>query len=254
MTTIRLAALAVLFVASMPPAVYADEWDKKTVFTFNAPVEVPGQVLAPGTYVFKLLNSQADRHIVQVYNKDETHLIGTFLAIPDYRMKPAGKPLITFEERAAGAPEAIKSWFYPGDDYGNEFVYPKTRAVQLAAESKQNVPSMDSNLASNTKTATEDQNSQKVTEMKQADLNAEKPSGEEVKVTEAFVMVAPTTPVEPEPVRERTLVALIPDPDTSADRSAELPKTASPLPFLELAGLLLLAVGLVLRGGFLRIG
>lgn len=255
MTTIKLGALAVLFVACMPPAVNADEWDKKTVFTFNAPVEIPGRVLTPGTYVFKLLNSQADRRIVQVYNKDENHLIGTFLAIPDYRMKPADKPLITFEERAAGAPEAIKAWFYPGDDYGNEFVYPKARAVQLAAQGKQNVPSMPSNLESNTKTATEDQNSQKVTEMKQAELNAEKPSGEEVKVSEIFVMVAPPTPPEAYPTPERTLVALVHDePANSADRSAELPKTASSLPSLELAGLLLLAVGLVLRARFLRIG
>ena len=125
--------------------VYGDEWDKKTIFTFNAPVEVPGKVLTPGSYVFKLLDTQADRHIVQVFDKDQNHLIGTFLTIPDYRMKPPDKPLLTFEERAAGAPEAIKSWFYPGDNYGNEFVYPKARATQLAA-AKQTECSVDAHV------------------------------------------------------------------------------------------------------------
>ena len=229
MTTIRLAALAVLFVACIPSVVRAAEDDKRTVFTFNAPVEIPGQVLSPGTYVFKILDSRSERNIVEVFNKDENRLIGTFLTVPDYRMKPASKPLVTFEERAAGAPEAIKSWFYPGDNYGNEFVYPKARAMQLAADSKQNIPSMPSNLASNTKTAPEDQNSRQVTEMKQADLSAEKPSGEEVKVAEVFLMVAPPEPMtEPVPP-ERTLVALVHDePASSADRSAELPKRPAP--------------------------
>ena len=36
---------------------YADEWDQKTIFTFSAPVEIPGQVLGAGTYVFKLADS-----------------------------------------------------------------------------------------------------------------------------------------------------------------------------------------------------
>jgi hypothetical protein len=247
MTTVRLSALAILGIASMPPAVHADEWDKKTLFTFNAPVEVSGKVLTPGTYVFKLLNTQTDRHIVQVFDKDERRLVGTFLTIPDYRMKPPDKPLVTFEERAAGAPEAIKAWFYPGDNYGNEFVYPKARAVELAAQSKQNVPSMPSNLAANTTTATQDQNSQKVTEMKQADIQAEEPSGEEVKVAEVFIMVAPETPLADSGPPEHTLVALVEEP-----ASAELPKTASLLPLLELAGLLLLAAGLAFRAGALR--
>ena len=129
MKALNLTVLISLCIAAIPLTVKADEWDKKTIFTFNAPVEVPGRVLTPGSYVFKLLDTAADRHVVQVFNKDENHLIGTFLTIPDYRMKPADKPLITFDERAAGAPEAIKAWYYPGENYGNEFVYPKTKAV-----------------------------------------------------------------------------------------------------------------------------
>jgi hypothetical protein len=101
---------------AMSPLVRADDWDQRTVVSFSAPVEVPGQVLLPGTYVFKLADSSADRNIVQVFNKDENHLYGTFLAIPDYRVKPADKTIITFDERPVGSPEAVKSWFYPGEN------------------------------------------------------------------------------------------------------------------------------------------
>src|SRR5271157_4767708 len=105
-------ALGVLF--GMVVRANADERNQKTIFTFSGPVEIPGQVLDPGTYVFKLMDSPSDRNIVQVFNKDENHLYGTFLAVPDYRLKPAGKSIITFEERAADAPEAVRAWFYPG--------------------------------------------------------------------------------------------------------------------------------------------
>jgi hypothetical protein len=237
MTTKKFAVLGCLCAVSMTLNLKADQWNKQTVFTFSAPVEIPGQVLTPGTYVFKLLDTASDRHIVQVFNKDENHLYGTFLTIPDYRMKPPEKPLITFEERAAGSPEAIKAWFYPGDDCGNEFVYPKTRAVQLAKDSGQNVPSMPASMASNTTTATTDQNGQQVSEMKQTELKAQQPSG--VEVVEVFLAAVPATP--PPPVHQTVLLAL------AHDEPAELPTTASAVPSLGLIGLLCLAGSLALR-------
>ncbi len=81
----------------------ADEWDQKTIFTFSGPVEVPGQVLKAGTYVFKLADSSPERSIVQVFSKDETHLYATFVAIPDVRLQPRGNPIITFDEAPAGS-------------------------------------------------------------------------------------------------------------------------------------------------------
>jgi hypothetical protein len=118
-----LAGVGVL--GSLMPMAKADDWDQKTIFTFSVPVEIPGQALPAGTYVFKLANSSSDRNIVQVFNRDESHLYGTFLAIPDYRLKPAGRPIITFDERPIGTPEAVKAWFYPGQNYGHDFVYPE---------------------------------------------------------------------------------------------------------------------------------
>src|SRR5579864_1898402 len=113
----------------------AQPWNKKTTVTFSAPVEIPGvgaQVLPAGTYVFRLLDSLSDRNIVQVFNKDESHVYATILAIPNYRLRATDKTVMTFAERRAGDPQAIRAWFYPGDNWGQEFVYPKTKAVQLA--------------------------------------------------------------------------------------------------------------------------
>ncbi len=113
--------------------VLADEWNKRTDFQFSGPVEIPGKVLTAGKYVFQLADSQSDRNIVQVFSVDSSgheRLVATILAIPNYTENTPDKPVIHFEERAAGAPEAIHSWFYPGDNTGWEFVYPKEQGIE----------------------------------------------------------------------------------------------------------------------------
>src|SRR5579863_1441079 len=144
-----MAIVSVGLLGALVPIAKADEWNQKTIFTFSGPVEIPGQVLSAGTYVFKLAGSESDRNIVQVFNKNENHIYGTFLTIPDYRLKPAGKPLITFDERPSGSPEAVRAWFYPGENYGHDFVYPKTKAVVLAKANNQPVASMPDEQAEN---------------------------------------------------------------------------------------------------------
>ena len=106
------------------PSVRADDLNKESTVTFNAPVQIPSQVLSPGTYVFKLADSQSDRHIVQIFTEDQSKLVATIEVIPAYRLEPSGDTLITFEERSSGAPEAVKRLFYPGDMTGVAFVYP----------------------------------------------------------------------------------------------------------------------------------
>ena len=110
------------------PFAAADEADQKTVVTFSGPVEVPGQVLQAGTYVFKLADSESGNDIVQVYSANEKHLYGSFLSIPEQRAEPTGSAVVTFEEKKAGAPEAVKAWFYPGEDVGHEFIYSQPTA------------------------------------------------------------------------------------------------------------------------------
>ena len=98
----------------------ADDWNNKTVMTFSGPVEIPGVhqqgwgVLPAGTDVFKLLDSNSDRHIVQIFSQDEKTVIATILAVPNYRIKATDKTVISFSERPAGEPEALRAWFYPG--------------------------------------------------------------------------------------------------------------------------------------------
>ena len=124
---IVISCLALFGTAALPGTVRADDWDQATKLTFSDSVEVPGQVLPAGSYWFTLADNDSDRNIVQIWNADRTHLVTTILAIPNYRQKTPEKTIINFEERSSGEPEAIQSWFYPGNDCGQEFVYPKTR-------------------------------------------------------------------------------------------------------------------------------
>jgi hypothetical protein len=164
----------------------AGDWDEKTVFTFSGPVEIPGQVLDGGTYVFKLADSASDRSIVQAFSEDETHLYGTFLTVPDYHQQPSGKTIINFEERAAGDPEAVKAWFYPGDNYGHDFVYPRAKAIALAKANNQPVASMPDELAGKTTTPAKSMSDSSVTALKKTPLKVQRPTGEEVELTVAF--------------------------------------------------------------------
>ncbi len=129
-----------MMASAFAPAAIADDWNRKTVVTFSGPVEIPGvhltgwSVLPAGTYVFKILDSQSDRHIVQIFSKDEKKVLATILAIPNYRLQATDKTVITFRERPAGEPEALRAWFYPGRNWGEEFVYPKAKAIALAKE------------------------------------------------------------------------------------------------------------------------
>jgi hypothetical protein len=101
----------------------ADEFDRKTIVTANQPIQVPGKVLPAGTYVFKLLGSN-DLTLVAIYDADEMHLITTVQGIPSVRTETPDKAILQLEERPSGQPEALKAWFYPGDNFGVEFVYP----------------------------------------------------------------------------------------------------------------------------------
>jgi hypothetical protein len=212
--------LALLFATAMPSVLMADEWDKATKLTFSEPVEVPGLVLTAGTYWFTLADGDSDRNIVQIWDADRTHLLTTILAIPDYRLQSAGKTVVHFEERPSDSPEAIHSWYYPGANYGEEFVYPKTKAAQFAKQTSRPVLSMPDEPPADT------------TQIKQTPVKAINPSGEEIEISEIVATEPLVVPVEA-PV-------------------SSLPRTGSSLPFLETAGLLALAAAVVLRVAALK--
>lgn len=171
------------------PSAKADLWNHKTKLTFNEPVEVPGKVLPAGTYIFKLMDSQADRHIVQIYNADESQIIDTVLAVPNKRLQAKGKTDIRFSERPAGSPEAIQAWFYPGSRYGEEFVYPHERAGELAKANKRNVLSTRSDMSPYmTKSVTSEKDAS-ATEMRKAPVMGVQPTGQEIEIIEIYKVV-----------------------------------------------------------------
>jgi hypothetical protein len=206
-----------LLAIGLTPSLRADQWNKRTVMTVNETIQVPNKVLPPGTYVVKLLDSPSNRHIVQIFNGDETEVLTTILAIPNYRLEPTGDTVFTFWEMPPGQPRALRAWFYPGDNFGQEFAYPKSEAVAIAAVSHIEIPTIE----------------------------AEKPAELE---TAPIVELTPETPVAeapqaPAPMVIPSLVAKGIPPVTAA----ELPKTASPVPLIGLMGLLALVAFAVVR-------
>jgi hypothetical protein len=131
MRAIQISMCAVALCATFVTATRADTWDKKTIVTFSDAVEIPGQVLPAGTYVFKLANSASDRHIVQIWNEDENQILATIQAIPSYRFDTPDRTILEFDERLGASPMALHTWFYPGDNTGQEFIYRYDRRNQL---------------------------------------------------------------------------------------------------------------------------
>ena len=137
----KLRMMALLFcmtilIVAFGSSARASELDKLTFFTFSAPVEIPGRVLPAGTYAFKLLDSLATRNVVQIFDEHQTRVYATILTISAERLEPTDKTVVEFYETDSGAPNALKTWFSPGDLLGQEFVYPKSRAAQLARTAK----------------------------------------------------------------------------------------------------------------------
>jgi hypothetical protein len=218
----------------LAPAAKADAYDDKTVITFSGPVEIPGVhlkgwgVLPAGTYVFKLVDSQSDRHIVQIFSADEKIVYATILAIPNYRLKVTGKTVMTFRERPAGQPEALRAWFYPGKNWGEEFVYPKSVAIEIAKSNGTAVLFTPAELPVEVSEPIKPVDEPVVAQLRVAPVLAFQPTGEEVEL--AQVVTAPP----PE-----QLVA------------ATLPATASTLPLVGLLGLLALSMSFVV-GAFAK--
>jgi hypothetical protein len=222
-----------LISAVLAPSAKADDWNRKTVITFSSPVEIPGVhlagwgVLPAGTYVFKILDSQSDRHIVQIFNKDETTIYATILAIPNYRLKSTDKTVMTFRERPAGEPEALRAWFYPGRNWGDEFVYPKAKAMELAKTTNTPVLFTAVEIPLEVTEPIKSADAPVVVELKQAPIMAAKPTGEEVQLAEV---------VTPPPA------------ETEVATAAALPATASTLPLIFLFGLMALGAAFAVRG------
>lgn len=253
---IQTAACAALLVAALAPrTVKADEWDKRTIMKFSDTVQVPGATLPAGSYVFKLVESNANRYVVQVFNERENHIFSTIIAIPDYRLEPRGKTVVTFYEAPVGQPQPVRAWFYPGDNYGREFVYGKKEAALIASYKNQTVRTDETTaVAANTTPAP--QNSEiNTTETlaQQSAAVATEPQNEIAIPTEP--PPPPAVAAEPEPLPQPQEPPMVKSDestteqptDTAAPAPEALPATGSELPLIGLVGLVSLVGALSVR-------
>ena len=144
--------LVIAFTLFFELAAHADEYDEATTMTFSQPVQIPGQVLPAGTYLFKLVDSSSDRNLVQIFNADRTVLYATLQTIPTERQEPTGNTVVALAEQGTAQPEALLKWFYPGRETGNEFVYSKQTEKELA-QAKQDTIVVSRTTASNSDAA-----------------------------------------------------------------------------------------------------
>ena len=131
-TIVRSVCAVTLLALTAAPAVAQTPLDKRILFTFSAPVVMPGVALPAGTYMFHVVNPTRDRHFVTVRSKDGSKVYGTFLTIPEIADTRPDDPEIRFMERRANAPHAVRAWWYPGERAGFAPVYPRKQAELLA--------------------------------------------------------------------------------------------------------------------------
>jgi hypothetical protein len=259
--------------------------DRTTYVTFSGPVSIPGMTLPAGTYTFRLLNSDTNRNIVQIFDREGMKLYTTLLAIPATRPEPSGDPVITFKVTPSDRPPAVRYWYYAGDTAGNELVYPRAQAMLIAKTSGEGVMSVDSDgttiddwrsgsmsrvTGTETQTATSSQTSQTTTSTSTATTTStdttsrppQQPTTPPATTPEQPPVTAqpqptppsqPTTmPEQPAPTTAAPATPTVPPPSaTDSDRpvgtSGSLPNTASELPLVALIGLLALAGALAIR-------
>jgi len=235
-------ALALVFIT--PSLTQGDEWNLTTRFTVNQQSEVPGMVLQANTpYVIRLLDSPSNRNVVQIYDKDQMHMLTMFMAISAERQEPADRTVFKFIETAPGYPLPIKEWFYPGRLNGLEFVYPKDQALSISQHARE--PVLTESAAN-------------ITKSESTEVVEEKPSVAQSAPTEPYVEqeqeVEQQNLDKPAEIAQNTQpeVQQPVEPPSSeaapvADENKGLPRTAGELPLVALIGVLCLGAGVGMK-------
>jgi len=191
----------------------ADEWNQMTILTVKQPIQVTNTVLQPGQYVLKLLNSQSNRDVVEIFDHDQRHIINTIIAVPTMRLHPTGRTVFTFWETPPGTDRALRDWYYPGFEYGHEFPYPK-HLQQVAMVTPAPAPAPPPAAPA---------------PAPQPEAQAPAPAPEQPEVAQNTAPPAPETPAQTQP------------------EQPAMPKTGSPYPAIGMLGGLLLFAGGLLR-------
>jgi len=217
--------------------------DRRTIFTFSGPVAIPGATLPAGRYVFRLAEPGSSARVVQVFSADGKKPYGMFFSHPAERVEAARDPEVRFLETGKGAPAAIKTWWYPGERTGFEFVYPKDQARRLAQGSKESV--LTTKSASSTTNQSNTANLTRISptgeETNAGDAAATAPTGaaQQGAVADASINFPRASQAESEaPVQTGTI---------ARNSRTGLPGTASSVPLFGLVGLIAIAAAMALR-------
>jgi hypothetical protein len=262
----------VLLLLAAAPTVFSDDYDKKTDVTIDRPIQVPGATLQPGKYMFILMNSSSNRHIVEIKSEDGKKLYATTFTTAAQRITPTAKVALTFYEMPAGTPDAVRQWFWPGDTEGEEFLYTHQQAAEIKAARHQTEAVAETNeqppaVSTQSSETTDQQSAQQVAEQPAQTQSPAQSIESQQTVEQSQVTVAQAAPPAdnsndlvaqnnpPAPVP-----APPPAPDTSASQTpatnyaanndndnAALPQTASAVPLVGLLGLISLTGGVILK-------
>lgn len=257
--------IAVLCFVTIHGAAQDNNFNKRTLITFSNAVELPGVTLQPGTYLFRLADSQSDRHIVQVWSQDGKQVYATIMAVAAQRLEPSDETVVTFRETAATRTPALQYWYYPGDRIGHEFGYPKSQALRTAQRTGQRVLSTEGQIGSSNSV---------VSSIDAQGQDSQRPRENETPAPDRAQIQASSgvSDLKPTPTQEAAQAAPEPQPSDIAieqpapaattgqaepsgtlarNEARELPRTASPLPLSGFIGVLSLtgAASLRLRRG-----
>jgi cobalamin biosynthesis Mg chelatase CobN len=255
---LRLACAVILLAGVMVTSGAAQTIDRRTLFTFSGPVSIPGVTLPPGQYLFRLADPTTSRTVVQVLSADGTTPYGMFFTYPADRFEAAERPEVRFMETAKGMPAAIRTWWYPGERRGYEFIYPKDQARKLAQGANPPVLTTQAPTTTTAETNTSElarvsSAGQETTVSADAKPTTATPAGTTQSGTVAAATLSiPNATIPPASASEShapaTAVATAGAPVTQSART-RLPNTASPVPLVAVCGLLALCAGVAVSNG-----
>ena len=238
-TTFAVLCSTALLTAATAEPVSAQNFNRTTKLTFSAPVELPNMTLPAGTSTFRLSDSKSDRHVVQVLDADGEKLVTTLLAMPAHRSEASEETVVTFRETAANVAPPIRYWYYPNDQMGQEFAYPRARAEQIALATGESVLAIDGEEITRVESTPAVVTPVPMTSAPETPAPVE-PAPVIVPAPAPVQPVTPTVQPQPEPQ------PMAPEPQPVAT-SGSLPDTASPLPLVGLVGLLALGGAMLIR-------
>jgi hypothetical protein len=250
-----LACAVAVFVCLTAAPVSAQPLDKRTLFTFSGPVTLPGVTLPAGQYLFRLADPNSSSKVVQVLNADGTKPYGLFFTIPAERLEAPSTPEVRFMETASGTPAAIKTWWYPGERRGYEFIFPREQARRLATAASQPVLTTDAQT-----TTTEQTNTAELSRVgssgQETDVNASAapsaaaPIGttQEGQIASSSISIpTPSIPTVGSAPVTQTASSQTPVTQSGSSTRTQLPRTASQLPLIAMVGTVTLLSAASLR-------